>query len=947
MNLTNNFLEFKNVEYYINEINNCEKSLNLLVLNGRSCRHKIDLIENLIVEVSTNIHIIIISETRLKLKEIFNIYGYKSYHSVRQNGDRGGGVSIFIANFLTSSCTYEKNTDSHNFIVVNLLDYNLNICGIYNPGRQFSIFIELFNDILTKYKNIILAGDFNLNIFDQNNLDVSDYVNKLMSNGFVLLNSFDNKFSTRLSSTAIDHVSTDVLNNKYSFCLFDVDPNLSDHRAIILSINKILKEKNTEKIFTLIDYNKIQNTFPSTDLENITSIDDFIRLSQSVLQNNQKTITFSSKNSILKPYITADILNDIKANKKNFLAYKKYPENTFLKEVYLRHRNKLYYKTKQTKIQYYSSRIYNELNNPKKLWQTFNEVMFNTTKKESQKIIHLLYQNNKITDKSVISELFNYYFINIGTLIQNNLPNTSFSFETFMPDPLLNNFQFSPINEQKVLKIIDKINRNASTGLDGITVKYLKEYKHFIAKKLTILINSSIESSIFPEALKNSKVIFIHKSGSTSEVSNYRSISVLNSLSKIYENVIFEQIQEYLRENNIINQNQFGFQPKSSTLTATVNFLNNIYVSLDSGCYTSCIFLDVKKAFDSVPHEILLQKLSFYGMSTSAISFIRSYLTNRTQTACVNDTLSSARTIITGVPQGGILSTILFSLYVNDIFCLKLNGSLQMYADDTVITYKSKNLENLQIQMQNDLEILFEWFASNKLSLNLKKTNFMVFSMSGTYNSIEIKVQNQTIYQVLTSKFLGLMIDYDLKWKTQISQITSKILPYLFALKKSRKFITERAAWSIYNAYIYPHLAYMAPIWGNASERFLNKIKVLQNSCIKIIRKLPPLTPTINLYDIKTLSLKNLIHYETVLLIYKIKHELLKSNVFLQNVNNIHNYNTRQRDNFYINRCRTVLAENNVFYVGLRKFNVLPINLKQANSVSQFKRLLKIYLINN
>ena len=269
-------------------------------------------------------------------------------------------------------------------------------------------------------------------------------------------------------------------------------------------------------------------------------------------------------------------------------------------------------------------------------------------------------------------------------------------------------------------------------------------------------------------------------------------------------------------------------------------------------------------------------------------------------------------------------------------------GKLQLYADDGVITYKCKNSEEMEFFMQSDLNKISEWFKSNFLFLNASKTVFMIFKQPTI--SIRLFVDDSEIQKVLCVKYLGLYIEYNLKWQKHVSELCKKISSICFVLRRSRNFISENVAWQIYYAHVLSHLTYMNSIWGNAPQNTLRPLQVLQNKVLKIIKKLPLLHPTYLLYDNKTLSLKGLYFYEILNFIYKVKNNLIKCNIDLRLVSDMHQQNTRSRQNFYISAVQNNLSFKNVFNLGPIIFNTLPAGLKNEESYIIFKRELKKYI---
>ena len=573
-----------------------------------------------------------------------------------------------------------------------------------------------------------------------------------------------------------------------------------------------------------------------------------------------------------------------------------------------------------------------------------NEIVFNKPKFKEKEPIFLNFNSRKISNQQECAETFNNFFINISSSIrisQNSNINFSNNFENYMVSKADNNFNFKPVSLADILKSIDSLNGSAANGEDGISCKFIKKCKPLISLKLQELINNCLSENFFPISLKKSKVIVLHKSDNKENITNYRPISLLPSFSKILERIIHTQIYVHLESNNLLSPNQFGFLPKSSTTSAILSLIHFITNSLDNKKFTSCIFIDLQKAFDTVCHSILVSKLKFLGFSPDAQALINSFLSDRKQTVHLKEFKSSCKNILTGCPQGSILSPLLFLIFVDDIFNLSLKGSIQMYADDIAIKYSASSKSELESFMQSDLNQLKQWFDENNLFMNIKKTNFMMFSLVGPPETLNVFVENNKIIQVSNTKFLGLVLDSNLNWKSHVNQLKSKLLPLFFAFRKSRKFMSYKTALSFYYAHFYSHFIHMIPIWGYARSNVLQPLRILQNGIIKTLKNLPYLYPTSRIYDKDLLPIDSIVHYETLYLIFRIKNNMLKSNDILPIVSDFHPYRTRQVNNFHLSFRNTRIGQYNIFYHGLREFNNLPISLKNETNVNRFRKSLK------
>ena len=324
----------------------------------------------------------------------------------------------------------------------------------------------------------------------------------------------------------------------------------------------------------------------------------------------------------------------------------------------------------------------------------------------------MLKESNKIANES------NQYFTDIGPSLLNQI-NAKHNFKEYLHSPADSRLILQSIDEHKVMKIIEHLKNKTSTGTDGISNKLIKTAKKELIKPLTIIINQMLHTGIFPEPLKISKVVPLYKANDQMLLSNYRPIALLPSLSKIFEYVLLEQLTNYFVENNLLSPHQYGFRAKHSTELAALNIVDNLTYKLDSGLIPINIYLDLSKAFDTLLHDILLDKMSYYGVNGVAYNLLRSYLTQRQQIVEFDGFLSKSLEIKTGVPQGSVLGPFLFSIYINDLPVSTNLFKMIMYADDTTLFCDINNIQNLEITLNAELLQITDWLAANKLSLTL------------------------------------------------------------------------------------------------------------------------------------------------------------------------------------------------------------------------------------
>ena len=305
------------------------------------------------------------------------------------------------------------------------------------------------------------------------------------------------------------------------------------------------------------------------------------------------------------------------------------------------------------------------------------------------------------------------------------------SYKDFLKEKIHSEFHFETVSISKVKKVIEKLKPKSSSGHDGISSALLKEINLITVKIITLIINQSLSTGIFPDKLKLAKVVPVFKKDNPHMTGNYRPISLLPAISKVFEKIAFEQLYGYFTKNNLLYKSQYGFRKGHSCELAAMEVTDKIFKYLDNKKLPIALYLDFSKAFDTINHAILMDKLKHYGVTGVALRWFKDYLTNRKQFVQYKDKVSKMSTITTGVPQGSILGPLLFIIYINDIAKITNKFKFTIYADDTTLiepicTFAQPNLRNmnkLAQEINNELEKIVNWLALNKLSLNAKKPN--------------------------------------------------------------------------------------------------------------------------------------------------------------------------------------------------------------------------------
>ena len=411
---------------------------------------------------------------------------------------------------------------------------------------------------------------------------------------------------------------------------------------------------------------------------------------------------------------------------------------------------------------------------------------------------------------------------------------------------------------------------------------------------------------IFPSKLKLAKVIPIYKKDDRHILDNYRPISLLSTMSKVFEKVVFHQVYDYFSSNNLFYENQYGFRKKHSTEIAAIELVDRILGHLDQGNIPISVFLDLSKAFDTINHAILIQKLSFYGLRATPLKWFQSYLENRHQYTDFCGAKSPQTKIMTGVPQGSILGPLLFIIYMNDIHAATRKFHAIIYADDTNLTspmcsfsldksVKTSNIDEISKNVNNELSEIQEWLVVNKLSLNVKKTKYMIFHhpQRKIENMIpDLRLNSEPIEKVTDFNFLGLSIDECLSWKAHVQKISNKMSRNIGIMRRLKHYLPLTVLRTIYNTLVLPYFQYSILTWGFR----LGRVTLLQKRAMRVITcsrynaHTDPLFKKLNL-----LKVQDFLEVNVLKMYYKYKNgelPLYMAEMF-STFSRAHNYNTR------------------------------------------------------
>ena len=614
-------------------------------------------------------------------------------------------------------------------------------------------------------------------------------------------------------------------------------------------------------------------------------------------------------------------------------------------------RNKLNNLAKKLKKDYFESSIRDAGTNSRKLWKTVKTVLPGS----QHKPIHSVKVDDNVTSNGDdIANEFNAFFSNIGKKLADAIPvTTNQANHADGTVPGKNRFQFSRITAEEVSNILGDLDGGKATGLDNISPRLLKIGHNHLARPLAYIMNLSFSSGIVPSAWKISRVSPIFKEGDPTDTSNYRPISVIPACMKVFEKIVHNQLYKFIEHHQILSLNQSGFRPKHSTQTCLVEVCDYLLNNMSEGYFTGAVFLDLKKAFDTVHHEVLLNKLVSIGVCGLELEWFSSYLSDRFQVTRVNDHLSSKASVTFGVPQGSILGPLLFTIYINDLPTIlkSVDCRVFLYADDTAIFVRGKTVDIINRILNSKFSHVARWLQTNYLTLNVKKTKSMLLGtqqkLRRTKGKLNIKMRGEPVEQVDQFKYLGIWLDPSLTWSVNTEKLVSKVNKRIGLLRRVRNVLPTKTLKMLYKSLIIHDFDYCDVVWGNAGNTLLSRLDVLQKTAGKVILGLPRRFPTDVL--LKKLEWGKLSDRRTThlnIMVYKSLTCSLPRNLcnIFNTVSSSHNYDTRagSQGNLTLPLCRNTSDGRKFTFRGATAFNNLPAAAKSPipAKLSFFKRII-------
>lgn len=878
------------------------------------------------------------------------------YDIIRKDRNRrGGGVCIFVNRNVKYSVIEDVSTEQVEsiWIKANFGKDDFDIGVMYRPPSSDTTYYDCMLDQMEKIQSfnnrVILMGDLNFDYKFGCDLGSNPVYN--MEAMFDMKQLVETPTRTTIhSSTLIDLILTNCPDNHSSTKVIDV--SLSDHSMVLTELKAFTSHKRGHNEVVFRDFKKFNqilflqdlqvhcNEFvvnPGDDLEEKWQC--FKRAFISVCNTHAPMCTRRLKQRH-NPWIDSDIISMM--YRRDYIkrkAVKTGDEKLF--DEYKKLRNDVTLKIRQAKKLYFDKELNTHAGNPAKIWKTIGKITKANT------------MNDNLCD--IDANDFNEYFATIGEKVASMSKNDD---QTVLWKGPISDviFKFVQITCANVEKRLRKLGTKSNSDVLGMDAKLLCISSSVIAPIITAFINVSIESKTVPDDWKFARVSPIFKGkGCRTEKGNYRPISVISHVAKIFEREVQVQLLSHLVDNEFISMDQSAYRPYHNTQTCLHRVIDDWLDNNGDKLFTGVCLLDIKKCFDSIDHSVLLKKLSYYGIRGDELEFFCSYLTNRKQIVTCKSKVSGVKYVNTGVPQGSVLGPILFTIFVNDISQHIHLGTANLYADDCLVYCAGSSPRDVNKILQKCIDDVANWYERNNLVLNVEKCNTMLVGSKhnllqmNANDCLSINLNDSVVEQVNVADYLGIKIQNDLLWDSQIQKVCSQLSRKVGMLSRLRKSLSPEILIKIYMTTIQPCIDYALTIWGNTTLKNLDKVQRIQNYAARLITGQFDYINVRGIDLVKQLgwmSIQQRFDYFCILLTFKCIHgqapNYLTCNIIME-------CEVSERITRSINSCNIYVPYEAVtktfIYTGAKLWNSLPSHLQDLTDIDAFKCSLKRHML--
>ena len=827
-------------------------------ININSIRNKIDLLSDMIRD---KIDILLISETKLDItfpSAQFFIQGYSDPQRLDRTANGGGLLLYLRSDIPTKPLPLIESSIECILLEMTISKKKWLLIGTYNPSK--SRITKHLEDLgrslchyLSVYDNVIILGDLNSEIDEES---MEEFVNLYNLNSLIKVPTC---FKSKENPSCIDLILT---NKPHSFQHSTVlETGLSDFHLLTVTVLKTTFRKGPPKKVRYRDYknycpfefqNELSFNLAGIDLNCITN-DDYVFLVRSILDRHAPLkMKYLRAND--QPFMTKELRKE--HMKRTQLRNKYRKEKNEVNEIaYKKQRNKCVNLLKKVKISYFGNLKPSCISDNKKFWNTVKPLL--SEKTVSTDSITLVENNVMITDDQKIAEIFNHSFSNaVKNLNIDSYEHFSFdeyflcketenkdevlrAIEKYKDHPSIVKirqhtpegacFSFKPTDLDSVMKEINNLNESKSSPIESIPAKILKDISDILSPKIVIDFDSAINTGTFPQNPKLADVTPIFKKGIKQSKENYRPVSVLSALSKIFEKLMLHQISDYME--NILSIYLCGFRKGMSTQNCLLLLIEKWKKCLDKTGKCGVLLTDLSKAFDCLIHDLLIAKLHAYGFDYLSLKLILSYLTDRKQRVRINASLSKWMDIMTGVPQGSVLGPELYNIYSNDLFLFVLL-EVANFADDNSPFSMAQTIPQVISNLEQESITVLNWIRNNGLKANPGKFGLL---LSDPNEELSINIKNANVSNALCRVLLGITIDGKVTFKTHVTNLCIKASNKLHALSRVSHFMTMKQRKTIMQSFILSQFGYCPLVWMFQSRKLNDRINKIHKRALRIV----------------------------------------------------------------------------------------------------------------
>lgn len=860
-----------------NLIENSSSPLSVMFKNIDGVASNFDMFSGELFAAVNKLSVLTLAETNLDEcnKNLFNIQGYQSVYQSKIAGKlKGSGLAIYIKDSFLYTLKEDCNQCSPNleslFVTITNTDSPITVGVIYKPpSGDKTRFLSELHSLMQKLpkSNVYLSGDFNSDLHKR---DSSDFEDIVYGNGYAPVISIATHFKPGCNPSCIDNVLTNSTDTIISsgvcktkvthhfpiFCLTSAKwkscdgstPNLPKYdfsESNMLNFENDFFNYLASNDFLVDDFSASEEKFENL-ISNMSELIDECFLMDESAQS-------SKRNRIVNPWISSGIIASI--NKKDFLygkwrksikELKSEDGDPELYSIFKEFRKLLKGIISHAKTMHKFKKFEKAQGDSRDTWKVINEIRGKTKGKIKPSFI---IDGTIVEERRLIANGFNKYFASIAVKLNSSeyglpiqpLPN----FTNYMSRSVDSSIFLSECTCEEIEELIKDLSSNKSSD---IPIVILKRCKSFISPVLTRFYNEFMRTGIFPDILKTGLISPIYKKGNPQLFDNYRPVSTLPLFSKLLEKLIYKRLYDFLVTKNILYDKQFGFRKNHSTSQAINYSVKFVSDNIEQRKHVVGIFLDLSKAFDTISHSKLLDKLQNYGIRGNCLELLRNYLGSRKQITKFDSIKSELENVQYGVPQGSVLGPLLFLIYINDIVNATTLGHFVIFADDTNIFVSANSKAEAYKIANNVLRFVYLYMLTNQLHINLSKCAHMYFrhnlnndermscARSQQYDSeLTLSVNGQKVKRVDKIKFLGVIIDEKLSWNDHIEYLENKLLSTIVLIKRVKKFIPQSLYLDIYHSLFISHLTYGISCWGGTYSTKLEKLFNIQKRCVRIL----------------------------------------------------------------------------------------------------------------